>query len=127
MEKFPFTPLGFLALQEELYLLTDLELKMESTLIQQDFHIWMCTHFELSQDQLLFLTSIDPRAQLLITIQTAFAIENRLPISLNKDANSLTDQGKIIWPNSSLSAKSGGIAGYEASGALIINIAYQGI
>ncbi|MFA6276308.1 MAG: hypothetical protein WC622_06140 [Pedobacter sp.] len=126
MKKFPFTNAGFLALQHDLYSLSDEVLKIEADLVLNYFDYWMDNHFELSNNQLSYLKAIDPRAKPLLIFNTSFAIENRLPIILNKARNSNdSEQGKIIWHKSTLSASSGGHTGYKASGALEINIAYQ--
>lgn len=126
MEKFPFTATGFIRLQEQLYLLTASQLEAEAAQIQHDFDDWMATHFELSAQQLRFLTAIDSRLHALLAAQTSFAVGNRLPILLLKaDPPAEGDeQGKIIWPKSTLTAIGGINTPYMPSGMLEIHIDY---
>lgn len=126
MNKFPFDNAGFLALQTQLYQWSDEALTRESEKIRADFDLWMAANFELSERQRAYLLSIDARAKLLLAFDTSFAIENKLPISLKVEGEpNGDDQGKIIWPKSSLTASSGGSIGYEAGGTLQINIKYE--
>lgn len=127
MEKFPFTATGFTQLQEQLYLLPDAQLEAEAAQIQHNFDDWMASHFELSAAQLLFLSAIDNRLHALLAAQTSFAVGNRLPILLLK-ANPVAEgdeQGKIIWPKSTLTAIWGPNTTYMPSGILEIHIDYR--
>ncbi|MGY3055238.1 hypothetical protein ACVWYG_003453 [Pedobacter sp. UYEF25] len=123
MENYPFTNEGFQDLQQQLYVLTDLELESEAAEIRTDFIAWMISNFALQPSQLIFIGGIEVKAARWLAEQTAFAIENRLPISLQKETPEEDDeQGKIIWPKSTLTATAG--QGYSASGTLEIHIAY---
>ncbi|RZK51249.1 MAG: hypothetical protein EOO91_21100 [Pedobacter sp.] len=126
MKKFTFNNEGFQALQSELHQLSDEDLAKEALQIEANFTQWVGTNFYLDESQLSYLGAIDPRAQRLLAFNTGFAIANRLPISLNKMENATEEeQGKIIWPKSSLTATSGGRDGFTASGELEINIRYE--
>lgn len=128
MKKLPFTCKGFQDLQDQLYLQSDDALMQEAKKIQDDFTSWMDEHFELRQTQLLYLISIDKRVLMLIAFETSFAIANRLPIRLNKgEAFNDEQQGKIIWPKSTIVAFSGDKGQYFAKGALEINIEYENV
>lgn len=124
--KFPFSNVGFHSLQSELYQLNDEQLLIVSQSVDTNFDHWMKEHFEISEQQFSYLKLIDPKVKKLLSFNTSFALANRLPISLAKDGEGTgDDQGKIIWPKSTLSAKSGGQLGFEASGSLTIHISYQ--
>lgn len=127
MEKFPFTTAGFNALQQQLYALTDQALLVESEHIKNNFTVWMAAHFSLSEKQLLFLNAIDERAKSLISFETSFAVGNRLPVLLQKAEPPAEgeEQGKIIWPKSTLSAAWGTQTPYQPSGTLTIHIDYK--
>ncbi|TKC10661.1 hypothetical protein FA048_10820 [Pedobacter polaris] len=126
MKKFPFNHAGFQSLQQELYLLSDEVLINEAAQIEINFDQWMNEHFTLSEQQFRYLKTIDPRVKKLLTIYTSFAIGNRLSISLNKaEPSSDDDQGKIIWPKSTLTACYNSNNSYVVSGSLEINISYQ--
>ena len=126
MEKFTFTNEGFIDLQALLYQCSDELLEIEGQLVRNDFNSWIKSHFELTAGQNIYLTGIHPKAKTLIEALTSFAIENRLPIKLNKlVSRAVEDQGKIIWPTNTLTATSGGSIGYTASGTLEINIEYE--
>ena len=123
---FPFTNAGFLSLQIELYQLNDEQLATIAKQVYEHFEDWVNEQFELTEKQLLYLSQIDERAKNLLAFNTSFALANRLPISLAKDGESTgDDQGKIIWPQRTLTAKSGANLGFEASGSLTIHISYQ--
>ena len=123
MKKYPFNNGGFQDLQQQLYVLTDVELEVEAAAIRTDFINWMDSNFDLQPAQLMFIAAIDVKAARWLAEQTAFAIENRLPISLQKEtAEEDDEQGKIIWPKSTLTATAG--QGYSASGTLEIHIAH---
>ncbi|RYF25072.1 MAG: hypothetical protein EOO42_04510 [Flavobacteriales bacterium] len=126
MKKFPFNNEGFQALQANFYQLSDEELNHEALQIEANFTQWVETNFYLDEKQVSYLGAIDARVQRLLAFNTSFAIANRLPIALNKTENDTKDeQGKIIWPESSLTAISGGADGFTARGSLAINIRYQ--
>lgn len=122
--KYPFSNEGFILLQQTLYYLNDAALAATTTAIRQDFKQWLAETFELRDSQQQFLFSIDERSAQRFGQETAFAIENRLPILLKKEPKSHKDeQGKIIWDVSTLSAQSGS-KGFQASGMLCFHIAY---
>ncbi len=124
MEKYPFSNEGFQGLQQQLYALTNADLDAQAVAIRTGLSAWMDLNFELQPSQLQFINSLETKAVRWLAEQTAFAIENRLPISLTKDTPTENDdeQGKIIWPKSTLTATAG--ADYTASGTLEVHIAY---
>lgn len=126
--KYPFSEAGFAALQAMLYTKTDEQLHLEALSINYEFSAWLVRHFELSAEQQGFLSQLSNAASQFMADQTAFAVANRLNISLDKEGGDDDDDdddggGKIIWTTSSLSALDG-TSGFEASGQLTIHIAY---
>lgn len=121
--RYPFTNEGFVALQEQLQQLDNQALSQEASLISADFSKWLISNFELDSNQQLFLKQIAPSALALYGAETAFAVENRLMVTLKKDDKDEDEQGKIIWNESSLSARSG-ISSFEPSGTLTFYIRY---
>lgn len=122
--KYPFTNEGFAELQAQLYQLDDQALTTEANLIRADFSGWLISNFELDSNQQLFLRQIAPSALALYGAETAFAVENRLMVTLDKDEKDKDEQGKIIWSTSSLSARAG-INSFEPSGTLTFHIRYS--
>jgi hypothetical protein len=112
-------------LQNSLYQLNDEVLKIESDRIQHDFTTWLRNYFALTKNQLAFLDALDEKSKKLLSFDISFAVENRLPISLNKPSNSKEDSAKKIICPKNTSAKSG-LIGYQTDGILQININYQG-
>ncbi|RYD98046.1 MAG: hypothetical protein EOP54_08925 [Sphingobacteriales bacterium] len=103
--RYPFTNEGFVSLQEQLQQLDNQALSQEASLISADFSNWLISNFELDSNQQLFLKQIAPSALALYGAETAFAVENRLTVTLNKDDKDEDEQGKIIWNESSLKCK----------------------
>ncbi|SOD15123.1 hypothetical protein [Pedobacter xixiisoli] len=120
--KYPFTNEGFVQLQKQLQQLDDQALSAEAAKIRADFSQWLLTHFELSRRQESFLAQINPSAISLYSAETAFAVENRLIVRLDKEKDK-DEQGKIIWNVSSLKAQAG-IDHFEATGTLTFYIRY---
>lgn len=127
MKKFPFNPAGLSALLAELYQLSDEALAVEALQIDHAFDSWVAAHFSLTERQLAYLHAIDPKAKKFLAFNGSFAVGNRLPIVLHisGEANGSDEQGKIIWPKSSLSARSGGGSSFAAAGSLTIDIIYE--
>lgn len=122
--KYPFTNEGFVALQEQLQHLDNQSLSQEANVIRSDFSQWLLTNFELDHQQQTFLTQLASSALSLYGAQTAFAIENRLTVALDKDEKDKDEQGKVIWDSSSLTAKAG-MNSFEPSGTLTFYIRYK--
>ncbi len=124
--KYPFTNAGFIALQQQLYQLDDQSLSAEANLIQTNFGQWLFSNFELSPNQQSFFSQLNASAVALYGSETAFAVANRLMVTLDKDEKDKDkdEQGKIIWSTSSLSAKAG-INSFEPSGTLTFYIRYS--
>mgnify|MGYP006148607529 FL=1 len=123
--KYPFTNAGFIALQQQLYQLDDQSLSAEANLIQTNFGQWLFSNFELSLKQQSFFSQLNPSAVSLYASETAFAVANRLTVTLDKNDEDKDEdeQGKIIWSVSSLNARSG-INSFEPSGTLTFYIRY---
>jgi hypothetical protein len=83
MMKLEFNNEGFFALQHQLYQLNDEHLKDETDIIRHNFTVWLSHHFDINQRQLAFMEALDQDQLKVIAMDTGFAIENRMPISLN--------------------------------------------
>lgn len=125
--KYSFSNEGFAALQQHLYQFDDARLSEEAAQVSNNFKQWLAQWFALSSGQEKFLASLAPSALALYSAETAFAIEHRLAIYLDKDetgkGNEEEEQGKVIWDRSSLSAKASA-GSLEASGTLTFYIRY---
>lgn len=123
--KYPFTNAGFIALQQQLHQLDDQSLLTEANLIQTNFGQWLFSKFELSPSQQFFFSQLNASAVSLYSSETAFAVANRLMVTLDKEDKDKDkdEQGKIIWSISSLSARAG-INSFEPSGTLTFYIRY---
>lgn len=125
MQKQPFTQAGFVALQAQLYQLNDTLLQLEADAIALNFEHWFFNHFEVSLNQLSFLNEISPKALSFIAKQTSFAVANRLPVSLAKDAEEDDKTGKVIKPKSSFTVTAGSDGNMVVEGELLIQIYYH--
>jgi hypothetical protein len=127
MKKFPFNEAGFIALQEELYQLSDDLLTAQAKQIETTFENWVMTNFELSQSQIDFMKNLDQRYLGFMASQTSFAVGNRLPVSLAKEdpPASTDEQGKIVYTKSSLTASNAQPTGFVAGGDLLFMITYK--
>lgn len=127
MQKQQFTPAGVMALQTELYMLSNVQLLVEVDDLQLNFKNWINTHLDLSAAQLNFLTELDPRAFSFLVTQTAIAVANRLSISLEKEPDDDDDKtGKVIKPKSLFTTTANSEGNVNTTGELIIQIYYQG-
>lgn len=110
MEKQPFDETGLQQLLTALYALPDPDLTEEAYALRNQPKLWINGHFELDHDQLEFLHQMPVAAANFLGQQGAFAIENRLPVSLIKSnqPKSSTEgqpkQDKLFKTNSSLSS-----------------------
>ena len=125
MQKQPFTQAGFVALQAQLYQLNDTLLQLEADAIALNFEHWFFNHFEVSLNQLSFLNEISPKALSFVAKQTSFAVANRLPVSLAKDAEEDDKTGKVIKPKSSFTVTAGSDGNMVVEGELLFQIYYH--
>ncbi|RZM26960.1 MAG: hypothetical protein EOO88_15120 [Pedobacter sp.] len=129
MEKQPFDETGLQQLLLALYALPDDELTEEAYALRSQPKLWINGHFELDQDQLEFLHLMPMPVANFLGQEGAFAIENRLPIHLQKTyptANQDGDkeQDKLFKPTSNLSIQTDNLGQVTAGGELNIEVAY---
>jgi len=79
----PFTPAGMAALQAELNALSQADLQTQANLIRSDFQSWVSDNFTLDSDQQTYLSSISAEFIVLASSITAYAVENKLPVTLS--------------------------------------------
>ncbi|RBQ07597.1 hypothetical protein [Pedobacter miscanthi] len=128
MEKFNFSNEGFQNLQKYSYQKTDQSLEIEVKSISENFIKWITEKFILSDEQLFFLHSQNPKMIRFLAAQTQIAVGNRLPITLIKPATKPQSQqldSKLIRPESNFTTIFHGNGKMEISGSLIIYIFYS--
>lgn len=126
MQKFPVTAIGFECLQRKLFKLPDSELATHAHLIRKDFIAWMGNHFELNENQVSHLKSLQPELINLLSSQTSIAIQGRLAIRLLKSEFKPVNayDSKLIKPTSLVQVLVSDDDEFEAEGELIIEISY---
>ena len=77
-----FSPTGMAALQAELNNLSDEDLQTQVGLIQSDLASWVGDNFNLTEDQATFLSNMDSQFLSYAANLTAFAVGNKLTVSL---------------------------------------------
>lgn len=115
-------------MQGELYQLPDVQLQEQANLILQNFKAWLIAHLEFSCRQIYFLEQMDSRMISFLSMQTSFAVGNRLPIKLDKsEAPGLQREKakKLIKAQSKSNAGSGPDEDFSAEGILTIIIDYE--
>lgn len=122
MAQEPFTPAGVQQKQADLYVLPDTQLKAQANLVRADFRQWVKDNFLLDTNQTNYLDGIDNRWVQLVSCQTGFAIENRLPIDLVV-VGPITASKLIRNPNTLFATW--GPGGFEAGGSMTFEIVYQ--
>jgi len=117
MIKSLFTDENFVKLQGDLYKLSDEALRTEAELIQHDFLAWMNIRFNFSEGQNKYLTALKHSEKKLLAFDISFAVENRLPMILNK-----LDQEEISSGKNNALTKSENAISYITNGILQLNI-----
>lgn len=127
--KYPFTTEGVQAFNAHLQTLNEAALKQQADMAMANFKDWLNATFELSAAQLAFIEALHPTFLSTASLQTAIAIENRLPISLIKpsDKNRAPELrgSKLIRDKSSVQAQADGEGNYSAEGELVYEISYD--
>jgi len=121
MIKCLFTNENFVKLQGDLYKLSDEALRTEAELIQHDFLAWMSVRFNFSEGQIEYLAAIKHGEKKLLAFDISFAVENRLPMSLNK-LDHEKYQEKISLAKNKSHTKSANAISYITNGILQLNI-----
>jgi len=123
MIKFLFTDENFVKLQGDLYKLSDEALRAEAELIQHDFLAWMSVRFNFSDGQIKYFDAIKHKEKKLLAFDISFAVENRLPMTLNKldHVNETYHENIGLLKNKSLTKNRNAIS-YITNGILQINI-----
>ncbi|WP_293305630.1 hypothetical protein [Pedobacter sp. UBA5917] len=127
MKKFTFSNEGFQNLQKYFYQKKDQLLEKEAESISENLIKWITEKFLLSDEQISFLNSQNPKMIRFLAAQIHIAISNRLPITLVKPAIKPLNQqldSKLIRPESSFTTLFHGNGKIEISGNLIIHIYY---
>lgn len=121
MAQVPFTTAGVQQKQTELYALPDSQLTAQADLIRADFRQWIKDNFTLDTAQQTYLDGIDDRWIQLASAQSAFAIQNRLPIDLYKEPPQ--DASKLVRTSGNLTAEYTP-GGFVPGGTLSFHILY---
>jgi len=83
MKKFPFHQKGILAVQQQLYALTDKKLATEVFTIRKDFREWIKTKFDLSLDELDYLNKLNAHFIEYAAIKSSNFLAQRKPIQFS--------------------------------------------
>lgn len=131
MNTFPLTPEGASQLIEELYALPQTELQIEADAAGADFPEWVKSHFNLDQSQQNYLDGIDERWIETAASETKHALENRLPITLEKDPSGKSgeeegDRGKLLDLDKKKQSSFSPANGFSESETLGFTISYPG-
>jgi len=134
--KQPFSPEGAANVLASLYQLPDDALNLEAQAFNADLKNWLRQHFELNSHQAEYLEQLNPEATAFYAQQGSFAMQHRLPISLDVAAKENADeedpeeegdkdkQGKIVYTKSSVTAVADGEGTMLPEGALYYYIRY---
>ncbi|MES2826676.1 MAG: hypothetical protein V4687_00910 [Bacteroidota bacterium] len=125
---FPFTAQGVQDLLSHLYQLPQDELKAEAEGLSLDFRLWMLAHFQLAPSRVKFLNRIDNTTIAFAAMSCSLAIENRLPIILDKVLNQTKDEDppfKNLKVISTLTSSYGGTNPTGLTGDVTIRIRYE--
>lgn len=123
--KHPFTPEGIAAWQQSLQPLTQQQLQELASQITANFKIWLANTFILEPSQLNYLKSINAYFLQLLAAQLAFAVANKLNVTLTKPQSSALRGTKLIRDKSTLQANADGQGNVNASGEVVIEILYS--
>jgi len=125
MAKQPMTPAGVTAKQQELYALSDNDLKSQASLISSDFRNWVNNNFTLDTKQAAYLTSIDARFIEHAGTVTATAVQSRLPINLiYPSPPSGPVSSKYINTSDNTHPHFDSVTGYSITGSVSFEIGY---
>lgn len=124
MQKFPFNPAGVAALCHHLYQLNDTALAIEATAIEAGFKAWTAQHFELDENQLLYLNGLHFEVIRFLAFQISFAVGHRLPVILIKPELSGVRASKLFKPKADLNITVLPNNSYVAAGELLLTISY---
>lgn len=129
MEKVPFTPAGVQQKLATLYAKSDQELNVEANAFHQDFKLWVAQNFDLNENQLAYLNSLDERFVSQAAARGSYFMAHRLPIGLNKmNASTVSsdgkDRGKLLNLNESSNSNFTPELAYSNLEVLTFNITY---
>ena len=82
MAQQPFTPDGVQQKQAELNQLSQSDLQAQANLISSDLRSWVSDNFSLDQNQQAYLTAMADQFISYAANLTAFAVVNKLPVTL---------------------------------------------
>lgn len=122
MTQEPFTAAGVQAKTTELYALSSTDLNTQVGLINSDFKSWISDNFILNSTQQTYLDGIGAQFMSYATSLTAFAVANKLDISLTFTG----DTGfKLVHLSNSIVVTTSS-SGFNVTGGLTYNVEYTG-
>ena len=122
MAQQPFTPAGVTAKQTELNALSQQDLETQAGLIRSNFQSWISTNFTLDQAQQTYLNGINSEFIVLASALTAYAVENKLTVTLAVNGDPTTF--KLIHISNDIVADNSP-DGFSTSGSLTYTITYS--
>ena len=125
MTQQPLTPAGVQAKQNELYALSSTDLANQAALIRDDFKSWLSTNFSLTQTQAAFLNTIPQTWMRPAADDTANAIVNKFPITLNANTPPPSYISKMVKHSYTFDGEFASNSPFTASGTLSFSIVYS--
>lgn len=125
MEKPSFTPAGVEQVLQGLYAQSNQIIEEEAKALRADLRNWLAQHFELNPHQQEFINKLHNDAIAHYAHLGAFAINNRLPVTLAvapKDEDD--EQGKIVYTDTNVTPVANGTGSYTTTGGLTYHIRY---
>lgn len=86
IKKYEFTPEGVAEKMYDLYNASAIEIELEATYVEDEFHDWMNYNFELTEDQLVYMISLGLEFAVQNGGLLAYCFRNRLQVTLSKGA-----------------------------------------
>lgn len=122
---YPFTPEGVNQKLDDLYALSDNDLKVQADLIKADLPQWMNNNFSLTTEQQTYLNNLENRAVIYLQDQCSFNVENRLTIFLVQEGSPSTGQFKWVHTENTNKVVANDNGDFSADGSFIIKIVYR--
>lgn len=127
MEKQPFDQTGLQTVLQDLYALPQNQLNEQANALRTLPKQWISMHFELDSDQASFLNGMPEQTVRFLGDQGSFAIENKLPIDLDKQEPpaAASKPDKYFKPKSTLYSQTNSNGIITSGGKLIIEVSYS--
>jgi hypothetical protein len=120
-----FSTEGVAAWQQSLQSSSNQQLQEIAAKITANFKAWLTQTFELTSSQVDYFHHLNASFVQLTAAQIAFAVANRLPVTLNKPSAAMARGSKLIRDKSKVEAEADGNGNVDASGEVEYEITYE--